>query len=367
MKNRSNKLTRIFIFLYLVTLSLSLFAQEQLTFEHDGITRNYILYIPEGIEENAPLVFVMHGYTSGAAIIMSYSGMNAQADDHKFAVCYPQGTNDFLTIPHWNANLSVSSTDDIGFLTELAGHLQTTYDLNPEHTFACGMSNGGFMSYTLACEKPDVFKAIASVTGTMSGYDWNNCNPSEVVPVFQIHGFDDNVVPYDGNWNPPGGWGGSDGVEAVRDFWIDKNETHDRSIIELHPNLMAEYYRGGINNHEVWFYPIENWAHEWPTEGNIDRSGILASEEIWRFFELVINNQSTNTENLETSISNIYPNPFINFINVDAQLIEVYDLNGSLVHKNESLEKNRMIDLSHLTKGMYIVKSGKNHQKLTKL
>jgi len=367
MKKPQMILKSLIVFMFLLSSSLSLFAQEQLTFEHNGITRNYILYIPDGIEANAPLVFVMHGYTSNAAVIMSYSGMNAQADDHKFAVCYPQGTNDFLTIPHWNANLNVSNTDDIGFLTELAGHLQTTYDLNPEHTFASGMSNGGFMSYTLACERPDVFKAIASVTGTMSGYDWNNCNPSEIVPVFQIHGFDDNVVPYDGNWNPPGGWGGSDGVEAVRDFWIDKNQTHDRTIIELHPNLMAEYYRGGINNHEVWFYPIEDWAHEWPTAGNIDRSGIIAAEEIWRFFELVIYNQSVNTEDLVSSFDMVYPNPFTGMLNINAQKIAVYDLNGSLILQDESQESKRTINLSHLSEGMYIIKSGEYHQKITKL
>ena len=85
--------------------------------------------------------------------------------------------------------------DDIGFLSELAGHLQVEYDLNPDHTFVCGMSNGGFMSYTLACDRPDVFKAIASVTGTMSGFDWNNCDPDEPVPVLQIAGADDNIVP----------------------------------------------------------------------------------------------------------------------------------------------------------------------------
>lgn len=358
---------KTFIISFLFSLYFfQLTAQEQFTFTHNGIDRNYILYLPEGIEPNAPLVFVLHGYTSNANNIMFYSGMNAQADIHKFAVCYPQGTQDFLFIPHWNANLNISSTDDIGFLSELAVYLQESYALNPEYTFSCGMSNGGFMCYTLACEKPEIFKAIASVTGTMSGYDWNNCNPTEVVPVFQIHGFDDNVVPYDGNWNPPGGWGGSDGVEAVRDFWIDKNQTAEVTRLELHPNLMAEYYTEGVNNQEVWFYPIENWAHEWPTEGNIDRSGILGAEEIWRFFELVINGQSTDTQDIYQSSINIYPNPFTNLIQVDAQNIEVYDLNGSLVYRNRSRLSNKSIDLSHLSQGMYIIKANNTYQRIAK-
>ena len=65
-------------------------------------------------------------------------------------------------------------------IKDLAKKLQAEYDLSDKNTFVGGMSNGGFMSYTLACERSDTFKAIASVTGTMSGYDWENCNPNKV-------------------------------------------------------------------------------------------------------------------------------------------------------------------------------------------
>lgn len=352
------------LFLLIITQVIC-FSQEQFTYNHNGTERSYFLYIPEGIEDDAPLVFVLHGYTNSAAAIMSYCGMNDIADDEKFAVCYPQGTTDFLNIPHWNANLSVSTTDDIGFLTELANYLQTEYNLNPDHTFSCGMSNGGFMSYSLACERPDVFKAIASVTGTMSGYDWANCDPDEIIPIFQIHGFDDAVVPYDGNWNPPGGWGGSDGVESVRDFWIEKNQTTEITRVELHPNLLAEYYSGGLNNNQVWFYPITDWGHEWPTEGKMDRSGILGSEEIWQFFELVINNQSTSTSEVLSSNTLHYPNPFSEDVTINATDLEIYTIGGALIYKSNKLIKGETIDLSELDKGMYLFKSGNNIQKMT--
>ena len=62
----------------------------------------------------------------------------------------------------------------LGFLTALAKDLQHTHDLDPERTFASGVSNGGFMSYTLAAERPEVFKAVGSIIGTMSGYTWEH-------------------------------------------------------------------------------------------------------------------------------------------------------------------------------------------------
>ena len=67
---------------------------EMSNFEHDGINRQYYFYKPENLAENAPLLFVLHGYTSNANSIMSYSNMNSIADQNGFAVCYPQGTSD---------------------------------------------------------------------------------------------------------------------------------------------------------------------------------------------------------------------------------------------------------------------------------
>ena len=66
----------------------------QETILHNGISRDYIVYVPENLPLNAPLVVVAHGYTSSAQTMMSYSEMNAVADTEKFLVVYPQGTKD---------------------------------------------------------------------------------------------------------------------------------------------------------------------------------------------------------------------------------------------------------------------------------
>ena len=126
-----------------------------------------------------------------------------------FAVCYPQGEEDLEGIPHWNARLSISKTDDIGFLSALASHLQAQHSLNASKTFVCGISNGGFMSYTLVAERPDVFKAAASVIGTMSGHTWEHRNSIRPVPILQVSGLDDEVIPYNGSMSKAGGWGGA--------------------------------------------------------------------------------------------------------------------------------------------------------------
>ena len=263
-------------------------------FDHNGVNRLYTLYKPDNLKEKAPLVFVLHGYTSNSTNIMNYSKMNDIADQNGFMVCYPQGTTNIYTgQTHWNANLKeMSSVTDSEFLTDLAKKLQAEFNLSEKNTFACGMSNGGFMSYTLGCERSDTFKAIASITGTMSGYDWNNCNPNKV-PVLQISGTNDMVVPMDGSMSSNGGWGGAPKIQDIMNYWGDINECTQTQTLNLPDSNKTDNSYVSIekkvdcyNNHQVWFYTVYGGAHTWPGAwGNMD---INASEEIWDFFSRYI-------------------------------------------------------------------------------
>ncbi len=263
-------------------------------FNHNGFNRMYTLYKPDNLKEKAPLVFILHGYTSNSTNIMNYSAMNSIADRHGFMVCYPQGTRNLYTgQTHWNANLTeMSSVNDSAFLKDLAKKLQAEYDLSDKNTFVGGMSNGGFMSYTLACERSDTFKAIASITGTMSGYDWRNCNPGKV-PVLQISGTNDMVVPMDGSMSSAGGWGGAPHIERIMTYWSNINECNQVQSENL-PNInnndnsfvRIDKKTDCYSNHEVWLYTVFGGGHTWPGAwGNMD---ISASEEIWKFFSRYI-------------------------------------------------------------------------------
>ena len=77
----------IYIFLF---TPIILIGQEYLTYNHNGINRDYIYYEPDGLPDNAPLVIVAHGYSDSHTSIMNYSGMNVIANQNEFAVCYPR-------------------------------------------------------------------------------------------------------------------------------------------------------------------------------------------------------------------------------------------------------------------------------------
>ena len=272
--------------LFTASLFIGNSASAQMTFEYGGQTRQYFLDSPAELDSGAPLVFVLHGYGGTAWSMRNYSGWGAVAESEGIMVCYPQGSLDMGGSPHWNANLGISSTNDLGFLTALAEHLQSMYFLSPECTYSCGMYNGGYMSYSLACNHPETFRAVGSVTGAMSEFDFDNCNPDEVVPIIHFHGTADYVVSY--NSGAGGNWG-DESVEEIMDLWTGMMGTTEVSETEL-PNLEAEdessvdFFRhyGAPGGQEFHHYRVNGCGHNWfGVWGNQD---IQATELLWDFF-----------------------------------------------------------------------------------
>ncbi len=278
------------------------YSQQNLTFQHGGLTREYILYKPANLPINAPLVFVFHGYGGDGQTIMSYSNMNTIADQNGFAVCYPEGTlawgDQFFDVGYDFINWSV---DDVGFSVALANHLQTTHQLDSNRTFSTGLSNGGDISYLLACEASTTFRAIAPVAGMILANIYNNCNATVPIPVFEIHGTNDNVTYYNGDMTNSDGWGAYLSIPATIDFFKDENNltvlTVD-TLADIDPNdgsiIERNIYSSPNTINEVWLYKVIGGGHDWPGSwGNMD---IDISQEIWNFFSQMSQNTTAINE-----------------------------------------------------------------------
>jgi len=260
-------------------------------FNDNGQLREYYFYQPDSIQNNAPLIFVLHGYGGAASGMISYSAMNSVASEHGFAVCYPQGISDQSGYNFWNVGYAFhqnQTVDDVAFLSSLAHYLQDEYGFDSHNTFVTGFSNGGDMSYMLACQANDVFKAIAPVAGSMMETIYNTCDSSPI-PVLEIHGRNDNVTLWDGDMENNDGWGAYNSTPEGIDFWIETNGCLNNEDIYL-PNTSTSDGSYIINhryfdcnaNAEVWLYEVVGGGHDWPgSSGNMD---IESSEDIWSFF-----------------------------------------------------------------------------------
>lgn len=83
--------------------------------------------------------------------------------------------------------------DDVGYLVRVIDDIASRWSVDRRRVGAAGVSNGGIMAARLACERPDVVAAGASLAGTFAG-------PCDVATtqVAQWHGALDKPVPLNG-------------------------------------------------------------------------------------------------------------------------------------------------------------------------
>ena len=260
-------------------------------FKHQDLDRYYLIQPshPEA-EGQSSLIFNLHGYGSNAIAQMEYTGLNnyTNTKENNFILIHPQGAplNTALTssASHWNSGAwTIGSTvDDVDFIDTIIKLVSEKYNINMNRIYSTGMSNGGFMSYHLACNLSSKIAAIASVTGSMSKQTYESCNPEHPTPVLQIHGTLDGTVPFDGNSAI-----GMEPIEKVITYWQEYNSCNiDPTIsvtdfFELGSSVEHWQYSNCLNDIQVELYKIDGMWHTWPQE---DRFGISASQTIWDFF-----------------------------------------------------------------------------------
>jgi polyhydroxybutyrate depolymerase len=144
-----------------------------------------------------PLLFVLHGRGANGRVQDAYFGASAYARTRGVITVVPEGQQLRDGTPVWNATDACCGgrLDDSAYLAGLIDEASVTYAVDPARVYFMGHSNGGFMSYRMACDHAGRVAAIASLAGA-TWNDERNCPASEPVSVLQIHGTSDDLVPY---------------------------------------------------------------------------------------------------------------------------------------------------------------------------
>lgn len=258
--------------------------------------RSYEIALPAG-KKNAPLILALHGGGGSGAWMAKVSGMTGVANANGFAIAYPDGSGRgrFLT---WNAGYCCAyaakkRTDDIAFLSRVIDDAVARFGIDKRNVFITGMSNGGMMSERLGAMRPDLVRAVASVSGS---FDVKKTPISGAIPLLHIHGTADNVVPYEGGHGkgqlkgerfPP--------VEDIVNAWARAQNSKLKSTQTIiNPAkrdktqvVKTTYSAGG--KPRVVFFRVEGGSHSWPGSPRGGRKGVSkdinASNEIVKFFK----------------------------------------------------------------------------------
>jgi polyhydroxybutyrate depolymerase len=86
----------------------------------------------------------------------------------------------------------------VGFLRKLPQELGALFSIDATRVYSTGISNGGFMSFRLACDAADVFAAVAPVTANFTAELAPRCRPARPISVAILNGTDDSLVPWGG-------------------------------------------------------------------------------------------------------------------------------------------------------------------------
>jgi polyhydroxybutyrate depolymerase len=113
------------------------------------------------------------------------------ADKEGFVLIDPEGVN-----KAWNAGSCCGGAqDDVKYFRDVVAKATAELCIDKKRVYVSGHSNGGAMTYRLACEAADIFAAVAPVCGWMTV---STCNPSRPIPVLAIRGLNDGTVKIDG-------------------------------------------------------------------------------------------------------------------------------------------------------------------------
>ena len=288
--------------IYFSILFFSISFSQWFTIQHNGVARSYYVSYPINSTESTPLIINMHGYGGTAQDQQTYSQMDQFAHAQNMTVVYPQGLNySWNVFTAWDTN----PYDDVGFISDMIDDISNNFDIDSNRIYACGMSNGGYMSYRLACDLSDKITAFGSVTGNfMLNSSPNDCeDQNREIPIIHFHGTADAVV----NYYPPSFDNALTVQESIA-FWSNYNSLDNEMIYQLNNNVEVYKYYSESSSTEFVHYKVYGGGHEWFGSPWAFNWGFNTSQELINFFlqynlSDFINNQLEGDVNGDDSVN----------------------------------------------------------------
>ena len=221
----------------------------------------------------------------------------AKSEQAGFIAVFPNGysrlrSGKFAT---WNAGTCCGKaeskqSDDVGYIKQVIEEVKKRVNIDANRIYANGMSNGGMMSYRLACELSGTIAAIGAVAGTDNT---KYCRPNKPVSVLHIHALNDDHVPYNGG-------AGAKSLAKVNfqsvpntiKKWVAINQCHPTpSRVLMKKGAYCDLYTGCLNHTQVKLCVTDTGGHSWPGTQTFRKrqdtpaKTINATDLIWDFYQ----------------------------------------------------------------------------------
>ena len=253
---------RLSIFLLCIlagVLSVSAYKKQNLTIKVNGENRQMIVYTPNTVSSNLPLMIVTHGMNQDAGYQASCDHMYELIDKEKFIIAYLNGIN-----KSWDTG----GTKDRDFVLKTIDEMYTKYTINKNRVYWSGFSMGSMLMYHCMSDVQDKIAAFAPTSGiSLGGKEWQRCK--KPVNMIHCHAKGDDVFKYEQ-------YGIHDYVQGVA-VELDKCTDYKKTTNYRTPGGNTgdkEVWSNGRNGSTVVLFSYNaNWHN--PSTGN--------SQEIWNF------------------------------------------------------------------------------------
>ena len=244
-----------------IFILINIFNNPPLTLSHEGIVREYYLYMPKDQNQPVPLIINLHGYGSDARQQKVYSQMNKYALKKNVAVVYPEGLK-----KSWNVGYdTINVSPDLSFIGNLIDTIAFNHNIDTDRIYACGFSNGGMMANELALELADRIAAFGNVAGSLLLNENQAPDMKIKIPMMHIHGTEDRWVPYYDKRRED-----RKNVQESLDYWIDHNNLNNQSEEIISQKTFFKktsvkkytYYSDEIDTRVV-HYQVDGGGHQW--------------------------------------------------------------------------------------------------------
>jgi poly(3-hydroxybutyrate) depolymerase len=245
------------------------------TIQSGGMNRSYILRIPANYDMNRQyrLVFGFHWWGGTANDVdsggsdgynWSYYGLRRLADS--------AGNGTIFVAPQGIDNAWPNSGGrDVTLVDDILRQVQTGLCVDTTQIFAGGFSYGGGMSYSLACSRASVFRAVA----VYSGAQLSGCSGgTQPIAYMGIHGLGDTVLNI------------SQG-RALRDTFVRNNGCTAQNPPEPGQGSRSHIvtaYSGCRSGYPVVWAAFDGGHTPAPVDGGGEGWRTWTSAEVWRFF-----------------------------------------------------------------------------------